>query len=146
MTSQPQTAIDQTLIDKPLIKTVSIDHEGLTIFIGPLEAAIMRAVWDNASTSRAIYRVVRQAYKPEKSEEIAFTSVTSTIDRLYERGFLTRTGDRAGYKYAPAVADEATFVMLCVTYVMQALIEWYPREVTAMIRLHIASKGSNNGK
>jgi predicted transcriptional regulator len=142
MTSQPPS----TTIDRPLIKTVSIDHEGLTLFIGPLEAAIMRAVWNNANTSRAIYRAVRDEYRPEKSEEIAFTSVTSTIDRLFERGFLTRTGDRSGYTYAPAVPDEEAFASLCVSYVLKALIDWYPREVIKIIRQHIASKGSNNGK
>lgn len=129
------------------IRSLSIDREGLTLFIGPLEAAIMRAIWSGESTSRGVFTHVRENYTPDRSDELAFTTITSTLDRLTHRGFLTRIGDRQGYVYTPAQATEDEFVTQCVAHVLGALMEWYPIEVAKTIKQYIATRGINtNGK
>lgn len=120
---------------------LNIDGADLTMFIGPLEAAILRAVWDQRSNTRAIFEYVRDTYTPTKTTELAFTSITSTIDRLYRRGLLLRSGDRSQYTYSPAIASEEEFTTQAVARVMLALINQYPREVGLTLK-----KGNGNGK
>ena len=53
--------------------------------LGPLELTIMKVMWDNnLSTVREIYEELT------KERKIALTTVSTTMNRLYKKGFLTR--------------------------------------------------------
>ena len=53
--------------------------------LGPLELTIMKVMWDNKlSTVREIYKELT------KERKIALTTVSTTMNRLYKKGFLTR--------------------------------------------------------
>ena len=134
-------ATDETQ-PQPMLKTININADadnGIELFLGPLEAAIMRAVWHNYTTTRGIFVYVRTHYEPTKTGELAFTSVTSTVDRLYRRGMLLRSGDRKQYVYTAFVPSEAAYIDVCLTRALIALIDAYPREAGKIIRDHAAS-------
>ncbi len=53
--------------------------------LGPLELTIMKLMWENGlSTVRAIYEVL------SKERKIALTTVSTTMNRLFQKGLLTR--------------------------------------------------------
>lgn len=118
-------------------KPININERGLEMFLGPLEAAVMRAIWSGRVTSRPIWKHVRDNYTSRKTEESAYTSVTSTITRLFKQGYITRTGDgTAGYTYKPLYATEVDFVNTIVKATIEAFIESYPREFGTAIVNH----------
>lgn len=104
------------------VATMQIDKTGIEMFIGPLEAAILRALWRGKQSSPTIWRDVRAAYHTPNSEEIAYTTVTSTLHRLVLRGYVRRTGDKRRYTYVPAFETETAFVHACVRSAMWALL------------------------
>lgn len=110
-------------------KMIDVNKRGLDMFIGPLEAAIMRAIWDSRRTTKKIWQHVRDHYETVNTDEISYSSVTSTITRLFDQGYLTRTGDRnMGFVYAPVETTETAFVTGHIRNAIAALIESYPRE------------------
>lgn len=113
----------------------------LELFIGPLETAVMRALWDKRQTSRQIWRYVRDHYETKSGDEIAYTTVTSTLTRLYEAGYVTRSGDRQnGYAYTPTHASEVEFVTAKINDIVDVLIAEYPHETARSFILKL--KGS----
>jgi len=53
--------------------------------LGPLELAIMQIMWSNkSSTVRKIYEILN------KEREIALTTISTTLNRLFNKGFLSR--------------------------------------------------------
>jgi len=116
------------------VRALNVAARGLEMFLGPLEAACMRAIWANCHTSRRIWQYARDHYQTAKTEEIAYTSVTSTVYRLYTMGFLERTGDKhAGFNYTPIHTTEAAFVNAYIKQAITALLESYPRETGAVM-------------
>ena len=56
--------------------------------LGPLELAIMQIMWSNkSSTVREIYEILN------KERKIALTTISTTMNRLFNKGFLTREVD-----------------------------------------------------
>jgi len=56
--------------------------------LGPLELAIMQKMWSNkSSTVREIYEILN------KERKIALTTISTTMNRLFNKGFLTREVD-----------------------------------------------------
>ncbi len=67
--------------------------------LGPLEAEIMEVLWTRCKCS--VREVVQDLARP-----LAYTTVMTTLDRLFKKGLLAReTCDRA-FLYAPAVSRE----------------------------------------
>jgi predicted transcriptional regulator len=111
------------------IKPIFIGERGLQLFLGPLEVACMRAIWANHTTTTAAWHYVRQHYSTVKTAEIAYTSVSTTIYRLWEQNYVTRVGDRTrGFQYTPTHATETAFVLAHIHATVRALLENYPRE------------------
>ena len=140
-------ATEATEVIHPILKTINIHADadnGIELFLGPLEAVIMRAVWAKQVHTRAIFNYVRFNYEPIKTRELAFTSVTSTVDRLCKRGYLLRAGDRRAYTYTPFVPSEAVFIDRCLTSALVALLDAYPREAGRIVVLHAAGLRPKN--
>ena len=110
-----------------------VNASGLELFLGPLEAAIMRAAWDKCHTTRRIYNHVREHYESKNTDDIAFTSITSTVFRLYDRGFLKRTGDKRRHTYIPVADTEALFVETALRLTLDRILASYPREAGRII-------------
>lgn len=69
---------------------------GIELRLHELEAAIMEVVWAKKLTAFAVSDVVAVL---EKSREIAYTTVMTTLGRLYDKGLLSRTRDGKRYLY-----------------------------------------------
>jgi predicted transcriptional regulator len=119
------------------ITRLQIDKIGLEMFVGPLEAAVLRAMWDKRQSTRAIYRHVRDHYAPENTDDLAFTSVTSTVDRMYKRGWVKKSGTRDAYIYQPKAASEAEFVAPYLRAAVAAFLTMYPREVMQLVAKYV---------
>lgn len=69
--------------------------------LGPLEAEVMRLVWDAGEVQvDEVHRTI-QAARP-----IAYTTVMTVMSRLAARGFLQRHRSGRAYVYRPAVPRE----------------------------------------
>jgi predicted transcriptional regulator len=64
----------------------------------PLELDIMKAVWSRAPIT---VRAVQDAIRPGR--QLAYTTVMTIMDRLYHKGFLTRTLRSRTHHYNPAI-------------------------------------------
>jgi predicted transcriptional regulator len=70
--------------------------EGLERWLGPLETAIMEALWtvDTPRTVKRLWGELHLFYKP-----IAYTTVMTTMTRLWEKGMLDREKVGMSYSY-----------------------------------------------
>lgn len=78
----------------------------------PLELDIMKAVWRLAPVT---VRDVQNEIRP--SRNLAYTTVLTMMDRLYHKGFVTRTLQSRTHLYEPAISyaevrDEAVRMLL----------------------------------
>jgi predicted transcriptional regulator len=69
---------------------------------GELEARVMDRVWSREATStvREVFEDLRQ------QREIAYTTVMSTMDNLYRKGWLARERNGKAYRYWPRLSRE----------------------------------------
>ena len=77
--------------------------KGLALRLHDLEAAIMDVVWSKRLQSFAVSDVLSIL---EKRRDIAYTTVMTTIVRLYDKGLLRRTRDGRRYLYSPKLTRE----------------------------------------
>jgi len=77
--------------------------KGLELRLHELEAAIMNIVWSKRLAEFAVGDVLAVL---EKQREIAYTTVMTTVVRLYEKGLLTRVRDGRRYLYSPKLSRE----------------------------------------
>lgn len=68
--------------------------------LGSLESALMKRIWQLGETS------VRDLHS-ELSSRLAYTTVMTTLDRLYKKGWLKRRKEGKAYLYAAAFSEEA---------------------------------------
>jgi predicted transcriptional regulator len=64
----------------------------------PLELDIMKAVWRRPPIT---VRDVQDAIRPGR--QLAYTTVMTIMDRLHQKGFLTRTLQSRAHYYEPAI-------------------------------------------
>jgi predicted transcriptional regulator len=67
--------------------------------LGPLEQRLLREVWDRGSVT------VRELID-EGHLGIAYTTVMTTLDRLYKKGVLHRTVEGRAFRYAARLTRE----------------------------------------
>lgn len=77
--------------------------KGLELRLHNLEATIMDVVWSKPLTSFVVGDVLAVL---EKQREIAYTTVMTTVTRLYEKGILERERDGKRYLYSPKLTRE----------------------------------------
>ena len=88
------------------ISKINFDKKGLNSVIGELEADIMGSLWQKKEkqTCREIYG------KVEKKNEVAYTTISVTLDRMYSRGLVERDVEKGPgglkYKYGAKVSKE----------------------------------------
>lgn len=77
-----------------------IRPRSLASVFGPLEIRVLEALW-----SRGAEASVRELL--EGFPGVAYTTLMTTLDRLYKKGVLTRRRSGRGFRYAPAEDREA---------------------------------------
>ena len=69
---------------------------------GELEAVLMHRIWDHGGTL-----TVRDVFEGLREERnIAYTTVMSTMDNLYRKGWLARERDGKAYRYTAVATRE----------------------------------------
>lgn len=68
--------------------------------IGPLEERVLELLWRTGERS---VRDVRE----ELGATLAYTTVMTTLDRLYKKGLLARRRSGRAFRYAPRMSREA---------------------------------------
>ena len=93
---------------KPNVSQYNVEGKALEAFLGPLEASIMETVW-SAEKKPISVRETFEALK--KNKKVAYTTVMTIMDRLFEKGLLTRQTkkSRGGlcYVYMPAFEKQS---------------------------------------
>lgn len=77
--------------------------KGLELRLHDLEATIMDVVWGKQLSSFAVGDVLAIL---EKQRDIAYTTVMTTVTRLYEKGILEREREGKRYLYSPKLSRE----------------------------------------
>jgi predicted transcriptional regulator len=67
--------------------------------LGPLEQRLMRELW--AQGSATVRELLRAG-----DLHIAYTTVMTTLDRLYKKQLLTRAAEGRAFRYSPRVTQE----------------------------------------
>lgn len=93
------------------------EHEGLRASLFDLEAEIMEVVWARGWDTFAVSDVHEVL---GSRREIAYTTVMTTVSRLFEKGLLERRRDGRRYLYAPAMS-EADFIEAMTREVLTSL-------------------------
>jgi predicted transcriptional regulator len=108
---------------KPGFSQYNMGGKALEAFLGPLEANVMESIWGSRKTPvtvREIYEVLK------KTRGLAYTTVMSTMDRLFEKKLLDRKIEkgRGGlyYVYWPSL-EKQSFQKSAVREVLSSLID-----------------------
>ncbi len=108
---------------KPDVSLYNIEGKALEAFLGPLEANVMDAIWTSKNTPITV-REVYEALK--RTKNLAYTTVMSTMDRLFEKNLLDRKiqKGRGGlfYVYWPAL-ERQSFQKSAIQEVLSSLID-----------------------
>jgi len=67
--------------------------------LGPLEQRILDELWSRGSTT------VRELVEAS-CQDLAYTTVMTTLDRLYKKGLLSRSEDGRAFRYATRLSRE----------------------------------------
>ena len=83
-------------IPKIALRGFSPTNRGIKQVLGKLEAEVMQALWQqsNQTVSEVEEYLLRK-------REIAHTTVLTTLDRMYRKGYLTREKHGKAFHYAP---------------------------------------------
>ncbi len=114
---------DMTEDKKPEFSQYNIEGKALQAFLGPLEANVMESIWSSRKTPVTV-REIHEDLK--KTRGLAYTTVMSTMDRLFEKRLLDRKIEkgRGGlfYVYWPAL-EKQSFQKSAVREVLSSLID-----------------------
>ena len=67
--------------------------------LGPLEQRLLDALW--ARRSATVRELVEDGY-----QDLAYTTVMTTLDRLFKKGILTRSEEGRAFRYVPRFSRE----------------------------------------
>jgi predicted transcriptional regulator len=76
-----------------LFKHRVIDHRTNPPSLGPLEIAVMEILWERGESN--VHDVVEKLGRP-----LAYTTVMTTLDRLYKKGLLSRHKSERAFLYS----------------------------------------------
>lgn len=104
-----------------MIKRVLLDKTGLEMFVGPLEAKILRVLWDHDPiTSNRVHReMINNGYAE------AYTTIHTTLTRMLEKDLIGSKripNHKVTYWYARS-DNETQFLLRCTQYVHDRLSE-----------------------
>ena len=122
-------------------------EEGLQQTLGALEAQVMNAVWD--ADGEVSVEQVRQALD-ERGKKAAYTTVMTTMSRLFKKGLLNREMRGKAYYYSAEVSKTdldssvikqvidgllSTFAEPAMSYFVEALNEADPDKLESLAEI-----------
>lgn len=120
------------------VNRMYLNEQGIHLFLGRAEAAVMQAVWEGHQRLADIHKHMVVEYAP-----VAFTTVSTTAFRLVEKGYLTRKRNPATrapeYLYTATLTGHQ-FIAAVVRKVVHKLMEEYPAETDLAIGIEEASR------
>jgi predicted transcriptional regulator len=99
---------------------------GQTTPLGELEQAVMEVVWRR--TGPASVGETQEALPPE--QRVAYNTVKTTMERLADKGILSRTKDGRAYRYSAAVTRKELERRI-VALALDRLVEQFPQAVAS---------------
>lgn len=118
---------------KPGFSQYNMEGKSLEAFLGPLEANVMDAIWGSKKTPITVREIHVDLNKARK---MAYTTVMSTMDRLFEKGLLDRKIEkgRGGlyYVYWPKL-EKVSFQKSAVREVLASLMGNFGEAVTSCL-------------
>ncbi|MEY3602457.1 MAG: hypothetical protein RL169_1701 [Armatimonadota bacterium] len=93
--------------------------------LGDLEEAVMKVVW-NQSTAVSVTEIKLSL------ENVAYTTIKTTVERLTEKGILQRVRDGKAYRYE-AILSEAGLQQKIVNQMLERLVTQFPNAVAAFL-------------
>jgi predicted transcriptional regulator len=135
-------------VEKPRVSVYRPDAQGLQQALGQLEAGVMNVVWD--STEPLCVDEVRTGLVERTSKEAAYTTIMTTLDRLYKKGFLARERRGKAYYYRAKVSRSelgsnvtkqvidgllTTFAEPAISYFVEALGDTDPEKLDSLAAL-----------
>ncbi|MGD0160057.1 MAG: BlaI/MecI/CopY family transcriptional regulator [Candidatus Bathyarchaeia archaeon] len=119
--------------DKSRISQYNLRGKEIEAFLGPLESSIIGVIWNS---ERKPVRVREVYEKLKKKKNIAYTTVMSTMDRLYDKSLLDRRLEKGKgglfYVYWPRL-EEQNFKKSAVREVINSLVENFGEIVTSYL-------------
>jgi len=79
------------------------EHAGIRSSLFDLEADIMQVVWREGWTGFSVGHVHERL---EAERDIAYTTVMTTVSRLFDKGLLERQRDGRRYLYTPVMGQD----------------------------------------
>ena len=96
-------------------------EDGIAKILGHLESQIMQIVWQmNHATASDVHHEL-QIIRRREDRDIAYTTVMTTMSRLYDKNILSRRKVGMSFVYTPALDQEA-FINLIVKNVLDSLV------------------------
>lgn len=114
-------------------------QRGVALRLHELEAEIMDIVWSRKLRRFPVSDVLAVL---EKRREVAYTTVMTTVARLFEKGLLTRERDGKRYLYAPC-GDREEFLQATAREVFESLGTPAGRESLALLVETVSSADSS---
>jgi len=103
------------------------EKSGINTQLGDLEQEIMREVWDGDKQGSLAGDIQRQL---GGRHPIALTTVLTTLERLREKGILTREREGKAYRYSASLSEDELQQRIVVG-VLDRLIAQFPSAVAA---------------
>jgi len=131
----------------PKLSVFRPGEEGLQQTLGALEAQVMNAVWD--ADGEVSVEQVRQALD-ERGKKAAYTTVMTTMSRLFKKGLLNREMRGKAYYYSAEVSKTdldssvikqvidgllSTFAEPAMSYFVEALNEADPDKLESLAEI-----------
>src|SRR2546423_600281 len=96
-------------------------QDGITTVLGPLESQIMAVAWEMQQATASDVHHTLQINRQRENRDIAYTTVMTTMSRLYDKNILHRRKVGMSFVYTPALGQEE-FVALVVKNVLDSLV------------------------
>jgi len=134
--------------EKPRVAVYRPEAQGLNQALGQLEAGVMNVIWD--APEPLCVDEVRQDLAERKGKEAAYTTIMTTLDRLFKKGFLARDRRGKAYYYRAKVSRSelgsnvtkqvidgllTTFAEPAISYFVEALGDSDPEKLDSLAAL-----------
>ena len=115
---------------EPKLKHVHLEHEGLEMFLGKIEAAVLVTLWEYGPLSS---NKLQKYLLP--TGDWAWQTIATTCERLTVKGYVQH--DRKRAIFIPAFDTEDKFIDFCICRILTSLNNYYPTSLQDAI----AAKG-----
>lgn len=143
---------------EPRLPVFRPEEPGLEKMLGALETQVMQVIWE-ASRPQSVQEVREEL--AARGKEVAYTTVMTTLGRLYAKGLLDREVHGKAYYYRARVsrrelADSVTrqvlsglvssFAEPAIAYFVEALEEQAPDKLDALAQMVERKRAERRGQ